>query len=104
MDVVGNLLRGARGRARAANLQFSLTKADIIVPAVCPVLGIVLGMGTKYGRDGSPSIDRINNSLGYVPDNIIVVSWRANRLKSDATPDELKAIAAFYDKVSAHVT
>jgi hypothetical protein len=37
----------------------------------------------------TPSIDRIDPKKRYVKDNIIVVSMRANRIKSDATVDEI---------------
>jgi hypothetical protein len=39
-------------------------------------------------------VDRIVPELGYVKGNVIVVSCRANRIKSDATPDELERIAS----------
>ncbi|WP_145960516.1 hypothetical protein [Novosphingobium meiothermophilum] len=52
--------------------------------------------GNKGGGANSPSLDRIEPELGYVPGNTIVISNRANRLKSDATIDELRAIASFY--------
>lgn len=52
---------------------------------------------TNKRHDGSPTIDRIINDLGYVKGNVIVISWRANRIKSDATLAELKAIVAFYE-------
>lgn len=53
-------------------------------------------VGTKGGGANSPSLDRIEPDLGYVAGNAIVISNRANRLKSDATIDELRAIASFY--------
>jgi len=43
----------------------------------------------------SPSLDRIDNSKGYVKGNVIVVSWRYNSLKKDGTPAELVAVALF---------
>ena len=41
------------------------------------------------------------NSLkkGYVKDNIIVVSMRANRIKSGATVDEIRKVSDFYEKL-----
>ncbi len=50
------------------------------------------------GRQGpsSPTIDRIDNTRGYTKDNVLVVSHRANSIKSDATLDELEAIVSFY--------
>lgn len=99
------LWKSARGRASVKRIPFTILPADVSVPERCPVLDIVLkpaGRGQPGGMDASPSIDRIDNDLGYVPGNILVVSWRANRLKSDATPSELTAVANFYDKVSAY--
>lgn len=46
----------------------------------------------------APSLDRINNDLGYVPGNVMVISRRANIIKKDATLDELVAIGKFYDR------
>lgn len=68
-----------------------------MIPEFCPVLGIKLDtpkMGKKR-PDGKPSIDRVDNSKGYVKGNVIVVSWRANRLKCDASIGELEAIVAY---------
>ena len=48
--------------------------------------------------DASPSVDRIRGELGYVRGNICVISWRANKLKADATAEELEAIAAYIRK------
>ena len=56
---------------------------------MCPVLGIPLVIGEGACSDNSPSIDRIIPELGYVKGNIKVISRRANRIKNDATPDEL---------------
>lgn len=46
--------------------------------------------------ENAPSIDRIRNDVGYIKSNILVVSWRANRLKGDASLAEMQALAAFY--------
>jgi hypothetical protein len=88
----------SRAGAKARGLEFTITAADIVIPDLCPVLGIKLEncLGTGGRTDASVSLDRIDNSKGYVPGNVVVVSMRVNRIKSDATPDELKKIAAFY--------
>ena len=93
------LLKGIKRRSKARGLEFSLIEEDIIIPEYCPVLNIRLEVGEGRPQDNSPSVDRIDSSKGYTPDNIIVVSLRANRLKSDATIDEMYKILSFYQKL-----
>lgn len=81
-------------------MTFNLTVEDIVIPKTCPVLGITLEMNSVRS-DTSPTLDRIDNDKGYEKDNVIVVSWRANRLKADATVDEMKMLARFYDKLES---
>lgn len=83
----------ARRRARDSGLRFTIRPEDIAVPSVCPALGIRITLG-KQRSSASPSLDRIIPSRGYVRGNIRVISDRANRLKSNLTPAELKARAA----------
>jgi hypothetical protein len=77
---------GAKHRAQAAGLPFEITVEDIKIPEFCPVFG------TPIER---PSLDRKVNNAGYVPGNIEVISDRANRLKSDATLEEIEAILEY---------
>lgn len=93
------MLNNAKARASRAGVPFNLSPRDIIIPSHCPVLGIELfrTLGRQGGGPHSPSLDRIVPELGYVPGNVIVVSNRANRIKSDAAPHELRAVADFYE-------
>lgn len=50
-----------------------------ITVTVCPVSGQPLTQGTMTDTDWS--LDRLENSLGYVPGNVCFVSTRVNRLK-----------------------
>lgn len=94
-----NLLALAKQRSKRKNIEFSITLEDIIIPDVCPVLGITIQSNNKL-IDSSPTLDRINNNLGYVIGNIMVISWRANRLKSDASVIELEKILTYmYEKL-----
>lgn len=68
----------------------------MVIPERCPVLGIPLRLGEMSDRASSPSLDRIDPRRGYVRGNVLVVSYRANQIKSDATPDELRRVAAFF--------
>lgn len=89
----------AKRRAKNNNIPFTITKQDIIniCPSdnKCPVLGIILEFGNKISQDNSPSLDRLIPKLGYVPGNIALISYRANRIKNDATVDELEKICSF---------
>lgn len=91
-------LRRARNGAKLKNLEFNLTEDDIIVPETCPVLGIPLIANGGLNAYTNPSLDRIDNSLGYIKGNVIVISDRANRLKKDATIEELMKLSEFYSK------
>ena len=95
-DPIAQLMRQARARARKRGIEFSLVAGDLDWPEVCPVLGIRLHYGGGGGYGGKPdsaSLDRIDNTKGYVPGNVAVISHRANMLKRDGTADELEAIA-----------
>lgn len=90
---------GARQRADVAGLPFSISVDDIVIPDRCPVLDIVLTPTPKgSGRmDAAPSIDRIKPSLGYVPGNVVVISWRANQIKNRWEASELRRVAEWLD-------
>jgi hypothetical protein len=90
--------RNARNRAKEKGLEFSITLDDIVIPEFCPVLGIKLEKGNGPFKDASPSLDRLDNVKGYVKGNIAVISWRANRLKSDATIEEIEKLIAFMER------
>lgn len=88
---IGNILRTLRHRAKRKGLDFNLTKEDIIIPEFCPVFGFKMehNFGKHGGKYNSPSVDRIDNTLGYIRGNIQVISRLANAMKSDATPEQL---------------
>jgi hypothetical protein len=98
------LLYSAKGRAREKGLEFSITVDDIVIPEYCPVLGIKLQASVRTGRLSidklwfSPTIDRLDNAEGYTPDNIRVISHRANSLKNNATLEELKQIVEYMER------
>lgn len=89
--------RAAKVRAYRDGTPFDLRPSDIEIPDHCPVLGIPLVVGRgRIGLD-SPTLDRINPSLGYVVGNVMVISNRANRLKSNASVAELRAVLAYLE-------
>lgn len=85
------LWNAARFRANKKGIPFSIAISDIVIPRRCPILGIPMIHNTM----SAPSLDRIRPEEGYVPGNIVVMSRRANYLKSDATIKELEAVVRF---------
>ena len=77
------------------NIDFDLSIDDIEFPSHCPVLGIELNYFSDIVSNNSPSLDRFDPNGGYVKGNIILISMRANRLKMNANPEELMAIAKY---------
>jgi len=93
------MFRDARMRARKCGLPFDIPHwKDLAIPGICPVLGIPIQRGNGARCDSSPTLDRIVPELGYVLSNVRVISWRANRLKNDATAAELRLIADYIDR------
>jgi hypothetical protein len=94
------LFKSMKARSRKRGIPFDLTIDDIVIPERCPVLGIPIfyKAGNKRSNN-TPSVDRIDNTKGYTKDNILIVSWRANDIKADATGQELKTVANFYEQI-----
>jgi hypothetical protein len=84
----------AKRRAKEKKLKFSIDSTQIKIPATCPILDIpIVKVYTKGKKSGptpnSPSIDRIDNTKGYIKRNVQVISHQANTMKANATPEEL---------------
>jgi hypothetical protein len=98
------MLRAAKHRAKINGLEFDIDVSDIVIPEVCPILGIPLILNLREKRqDGSPSLDRIDSTKGYVKGNVFVISYRANTIKSYGTAAEHRKIADYIDRMT-HLT
>ena len=69
-------------------------------PKVCPVFGVELDWGTR-GKNGShksnsPSLDRIDSTKGYIPGNVMMISDLANKMKQNATSEQLKQFSRYH--------
>jgi len=90
------LYHAAKSRAKKYNIEFTITPEDIKIPKFCPYFNIPLtNIRNRNGKipGTNPSLDRINNDLGYIPGNIQVISIRANRIKSNLSLEELETFA-----------
>ena len=83
-----------KSRAKRTGIEFTLDWQDIDIPIICPVLGVPILTGTNEGMKtgpspNSPSVDRIDNTKGYIKGNIQVISHKANTMKNSASPEQL---------------
>ena len=93
------LVNASKQRAKNKNRENTITIEDVksIYPkdGCCPIFGIKLEFNNAGFRETSPSIDRIDSSKGYTPDNIQIISWKANRIKGYASKQDLEMLLAY---------
>jgi hypothetical protein len=100
LPIVTKIFRNAKSRAKKSGIEFSIKEQDIILPEYCPILNIKLQENNFSAKYNSYSIDRIDNSKGYVKNNIQIISHRANQIKNDATVKELKLLLTYLESLS----
>ncbi len=89
------ILRSIKSRAKKLGVEFDLTVEDIQGVKVCPILGVELERGGLFTKDNSPSVDRLIPTKGYTRDNVQIISDKANRMKNNASPEELERFATW---------
>lgn len=91
----------AKQRAKKRNVEFTITPEDIVLVSKCPVFNIDLQVNIDKGaggKDNSYSLDRIDQSKGYIPGNVQVISHKANSMKFTASKEELLLFAKWIIK------
>jgi hypothetical protein len=93
-----------KSRAQSKGIPYNLD-ADFlqsIMPTYCPILGVLLERHVGHGTGPfSPTVDRIFPEKGYVKDNVMIISKRANQIKSDASPEEVMKVATYWARLYA---
>jgi hypothetical protein len=89
-NIEKSMLFAARARAKEQGIQIDIYIEDIVVPEFCPVLGIKLSVDGD--KNNSPSLDKMIPERGYTKGNVKVISWRANWIKNNATPEEIEKL------------
>lgn len=80
--------------ARIRGHEHAIQPSDIPLPEKCVYLGLVLNYTTRSNRDPAmATVDRIDTRKGYVVGNVQVISHLANRMKSNATLEQLATFA-----------
>ena len=87
-------LYSARKRARNKGMECTIEDHHFPAQTNCSALpSTVLGFNNgREERATSLSIDRLDSAKGYTPENCWLVCDRVNRIKSDATLEELEEI------------
>ena len=100
-DEFYQIIREKFRRKKASNYKhdWDIKFNDLTFPTHCPILGIELDYLASFRSDNSPSFDRIDSSKGYIKGNVVILSWRANRIKNDGTAEEHQKIADFMRSV-----
>lgn len=90
--IKGYIIRNSKFMAKRRNIEFNITLHDFELPKYCPILGIELKYGA--GNDGNAfdhaTLDRIDNSKGYIKNNVMIISRLANAMKNQASFDQLE--------------
>lgn len=98
---VSGLYRNARNRAKAQGVPFTITLQWIManLSDTCPVLGIKMRSfkGKQGVSDNSWTLDKFEPTKGYTPENSTIISGKANRIKSDASTAEVRALLAWME-------
>lgn len=87
----------AKKRAKAKGLDFTIKHEDIEYPpdGKCPILQCELKMHKGKMERHTPSLDRVDSNLGYVPGNVRVISWWANYLKEQLTKEQVERMLEY---------
>jgi len=93
------LIVTSKRSAKAKGFQHNLSEAHLntqLATGKCQVTGLPvasnIGTGQKRGAY-SPSLDRIDNSVGYIDSNVRIVSWQYNLAKGKFSDRDLNALA-----------
>lgn len=81
--------RRIKRRAKIKGIEYNLKKTDYKFPEYCPILSVKLNYYSSDFDKYSASVDRLDNSKGYIPGNIRIISRLANIMKNSATLEEL---------------
>lgn len=93
---ISQTVHNCRTRAKKKGFDFNIDAAYIkhlidIQSGLCAVTGLPMNYESQSRKKANPfkcSVDRIDSAKGYVEDNIRLVCWAVNQMKSDRTEEE----------------
>lgn len=89
LDRAGGLLICTRQSAKKKGLEHTITREHISQVEFCPLTGIKIDWTVSGRHLSNPSVDRIDSTKGYTPDNIEIMSCLGNTMKNKATVEQL---------------
>jgi hypothetical protein len=95
--------RSKKSECKKKGLEYNLTPEylESIWTGKCPIFGYDLHYASKgMGSHQSAHLDRLDPNKGYIVGNVCWISGRANRIKYDATIEELRAIADWMERAT----
>lgn len=84
-----------KANAQKSGVNFTIDFGELTFPTHCPILGIELDYFADGRSENSVSFDRIDPNKHYISGNVVIISWRANRIKNDGSAKEHQKIADF---------
>lgn len=82
-----------KASAKARGLAWDITEKDLEWPLHCPYMGSKLNYLSDDKADNVASLDRINSNFGYIPGNVQIISSLANKMKNNASSQNLITFA-----------
>ena len=87
-----------RSQAKSLGVDWNIRFQEVEWNDWCPVFDIKLNwLNEGKAKDDTPSFDRTDSDKGYVAGNVVIMSWKANRLKNNATKEDLKALSEYME-------
>lgn len=95
--------KATRAKSRSQNLRvpFNLTPEylESIWTGSCPVTGLALNKQAARSDEQAAELDRFEPELGYVEGNVAFLSRKINRLKNNASIEELEQLLSWMKSV-----
>lgn len=95
LQAIKSNFRSLRSRSLRKDIPFEIELEDLKVngeiPTRCPILSVDFTFGQSL-NDCSPTVDKFNPDLGYVPGNVALICHKANRIKNNGDLNDLEKV------------
>ena len=104
-DWAGTLLKAIRSTVKKTARELTITREDIVEryeaqSGRCFYSGMKLNFELKKHSPMYPSVDRVDSTRGYTPDNIVITCWWMNRAKFTYTAEDYISLVEEFRSVT----